>query len=170
MKSIKKSPPKKKQSVDGQARTPMDIALKFLTARSRTVREVERHLDEHQFGEFEVQQVVDRLQALSYLDDQAYADEFVRSRLSTKPLSRNKLKGQLLQHELPSSVIEQALSAIDDETEWKNAKSIAEKYARQLSRYEEEELRERLMQRMIARGFSYDIARRAIDEAIHTPE
>ncbi|HWR24374.1 MAG TPA: regulatory protein RecX [Feifaniaceae bacterium] len=147
----------------------MDTALKFLAAKARTVREVERHLDDSQFGEIEVQQVIDRLLELKYLDDAAYAEEFVRTRLSSKPLSRNKLKEQLLQHELALPVISEALAGIDDAHEYGNALQIAQKYARQLSRYEPEELKERLMQRLVARGFAYDDSRRAIEQATREP-
>ena len=34
--------------------TPMDAALKFLTAKARTVREMEDHLDSLNYGEYEV--------------------------------------------------------------------------------------------------------------------
>lgn len=166
---MKKISAKRKPIKEGMGQTPMDTALKFLSARARTVREVERHLDDHQFGEIEVQQVIDRLLELNYLNDTAYAQEFVRSRLASKPLSRNKLKEQLIQHELPLDVINQALAVISDEQEYENALLIAKKYARQLSRYEPEELRERLMQRMVGRGFGYEESRRAIEEAMQEP-
>ncbi len=166
MKSISAKQKPKKEST---SQTPMDTALKFLAARAHTVREVERHLDEHQFGEFEVQQVIDRLLELSYLDDAAYAREFMRTRLATKPISRNKLKEQLLQHEIPMDTISEALGAIDDAQEYENALLVATKHARQLSRYEPKERYERLMQRMIGRGFTYEDSRRAIEQAMQEP-
>ncbi len=162
-------PSKRTQKKEPLRQTPMDTALKFLAAKARTVREVERHLDDNQFGEIEVQQVVDRLLELHYLDDAAYAKEIIRSRLAAKTLSRNKLKEQLLQHEIPLSTISEALAVIGDAEEYKNALLVAEKHARQLSRYEPEELKERLMQRLIGRGFTYDDSRRAIEQATKEP-
>lgn len=166
---MKKIPAKQKPTKESVRQTPMDTALRFLAVRARTVREVERHLDDHQFGEIEVQQVIDRLLELNYLDDAAYAEEFIRTRLASKPLSRNKLKEQLLQHEIPLVVINKSLAVINDDQEREHALLIAKKYARQLSRYEPEELRERLMQRLAGRGFGYDESRRAIEEATQEP-
>ena len=62
--------------------TPMDAGLKFLTAKARTVREMEDHLDSLNYGEYEVYQVVERLKELGYLDDAKYAADFVSTRLA----------------------------------------------------------------------------------------
>ena len=47
--------------------TPMDAGLKFLTAKARTVREMEDHLDSLNYGEYEVYQVVERLKELGLM-------------------------------------------------------------------------------------------------------
>lgn len=144
-------------------RRPMDVALGYLSARARTVREVERHLDAENYGEAEVQQTVDRLQELGYLNDAEFASEFVRTRLNTKPVSRYKLQEQLYSHELPRDIVEKVLQTVDDDMEKQNALLIARKYAKQMQEFPAEERNRRLMQRMIGRGFSYDIARLALE-------
>ena len=63
----------------------MDIALRYLPSRARTVREVENYLDERQFDEVTV------------------ATEFVQSRLRTKPISRASLSRQLAEHFVDSN-------------------------------------------------------------------
>ena len=143
--------------------TPMDAALKYLTAKARTVREMERHLDELNYGEFEVYQVVERLKELDYLNDEKYAEEFVRSRLATKPVSRKKLYQQMLAHELPKEIIESALAGVDDSSEQDGAREIAEKFNRQLADLPEEERRERVLRRLAGRGYDFDTARTAWD-------
>lgn len=148
-----------------QPRTPMDAALRYLAARPCTVREMERHLDACNFGEFEVAQTVDRLRELSYLDDAKYAEDFVRTRLNTKPVSREKLRAQMLGHELAAETVDAALQTIDDGLELENAASIARKYWKQLAHYEEPERRQRLLLRLTGRGFSYETARRAAELA-----
>ncbi len=153
---------KKRTTPDGTV--PMDAALKFLGARARTVREVERRLDELQFGEVEIMETVQRLEELNLLDDRAYARDFIATRLATKPVSRAHLSAQLYQHEVPRDIIDEALSAVPDETELASARGVAEKYLRQLAAEPDETRRERTMQRMLARGYSYDTARAAMEE------
>ncbi len=148
----------------------MDAALRYLGARARTIREVERHLDDCEYGEVEVYETVERLKELGLLDDVAFANEFVRTRLATKPISRAHLREQLLSHETEQEAIEQALSQIDEETQQRTAIATAEKYARQYVRLAPEERDEMVMRRLLSRGYSYEEARAALREAVEETE
>ncbi len=143
----------------------MDAALKFLGYRARTVRETERHLDECCFGEVEADATIERLKELKLLDDAAYAADFVRTRLATKPVSRAHLIEQLKSHETDTDAIDAALQGVTDEMEEASARSVAEKYARQFARCGEEERRERVLQRLLARGYAFDLAKTCAREA-----
>lgn len=155
---------KPKKAAD-TGRTPMDSAMRFLGARARTVREVERHLDACEYGEVEVYETVERLKELGLLNDAAYAEEFVRTRLATKPVSREHLRRQLMQHETDMDAVEQALTQVDEDAQTRSAAAIAEKYARQYARLPEEERNEMVLRRLLSRGYSYDEARAALSEA-----
>ena len=135
----------------------MDAALHFLGYRARTVRETERHLDEKQYGEYEVAQTIDRLLELGLLDDEKFAADFIETRLSTKPVSRRHLGEQL-----SADVIAAALERVSDEEEQENASRIAEKYWQQFSSLEQRERQSRVMQRLLGRGYDYETARRAL--------
>lgn len=143
--------------------TPMDAGLKFLTAKARTVREMEDHLDSLNYGEYEVYQVVERLKELGYLDDAKYAADFVSTRLAAKPVSRRKLREQLYTHKLPKDLIDAAMEQVTDETEWAGARTVAEKFARQFSALEPEERKLRTMRRLVGRGFEYEASRAALE-------
>lgn len=153
----------KKSSETG--RTPMDAALRYLGARARTIREVERHLDACEYGEVEVYETVERLKDLNLLNDLAFAEEFIRTRLATKPISRAHLREQLLMHETDAEAMEQALSLVDEETQQRSAVEVAEKYARQYARLPERERDEMVIRRLLSRGYSYDDAHAALREA-----
>ncbi len=143
----------------------MDAALSFLTARMRTVREVEEKLDELQYGEADVFSTVERLKELNLLNDEAYAREFVRSRLATKPVSRQKLYLDLKAHKLPEDVIETALNELPEETEGDNAREVAKKFWRQMKGLEVSVRRDRVLRRLMSRGFSTEASLAAIREA-----
>lgn len=143
----------------------MDEALRYLGYCARSVREVERHLDDCQFGEVEVMETVQRLEELNLLNDLQYAKDFVETRLAAKPVSRAHLREQLLAHELPRDVLDEALSAVTDEMEQSHACAVAEKYLRQLSALEARERTQRTLKRLLTRGFDYDTARNALEQA-----
>jgi len=152
----------KPKSSKTTGRTPMDEAMRFLGARARTVREMERRLDACEFGEVEVYETVERLKELNLLDDKAYAEEFVRTRLNTKPVSRAHLRMQLLAHEIDPDALENALLLVGDEQETRSAALIAEKYARQYAKLPEDERNELVLRRLMSRGYGYDAARAAL--------
>ena len=145
--------------------SPMDAALKHLGYRARTVREMERYLDACEYGEVEVMETVARLQALGLLDDRAFAEEFVRSRLASKPVSRAHLSEQLYAHELSRELIDEALSSVPDDAEEENACEIARKYLRQLHALPDGERDERVLKRILSRGYSFELARAALKRA-----
>ena len=155
---------KPKKATD-TGRAPMDAALRYLGGRARTVREVERHLDACEYGEVEVYETVERLKELNLLDDLAYANDFVRTRLATKPISRAHLREQLLAHEIEAGALEQALLQVDEEAQERSAAMVAEKYARQYARLPQQERDEMVIRRLLSRGYTYDEARAAMRES-----
>ncbi|MEG1810254.1 MAG: regulatory protein RecX [Clostridia bacterium] len=150
----------------GANKIPMDAALDYLTAKTRTVREMELYLDAKQYGEYEVYQAVERLKELNYLNDEKYAEDFIASRLATKPVSRKKLSEQLYMHQLPKDVIEGALASVSDETEEENARRMVSKYWRQFETLPEDERRQRVIKRLVARGYSFDMIRTAAKQVM----
>ena len=143
----------------------MDAALSYLTGRMRTVREVEDRLDALQYGEGDILMTVERLKELKLLDDEAYAREFVRSRLATKPVSRQKLYMDLKTHQVPEECIRMALEELPKETESNNALEVAQKFWRQMGHLPEKERRDRVLRRLMSRGFSTEASLAAIRQA-----
>lgn len=159
MNNKKSKPNKAKQGVGAY-----DEALNFLTPKARTVRETEDHLDECDYSEVEITQTVERLLGNGLLDDRKYAENFVETRLNTKPVSRQKLREQLTGHFIPGEIINEALKSVDDETELNNAREVAEKYCRQFSGLELTERLRRVGLRLTSRGFSFDDIKTVLSE------
>ncbi len=143
----------------------MDAALAYLTGRMRTVREMEERLDSLQYGEGDILITVERLKELNLLNDEAYAREFVRSRLAAKPVSRQKLYMDLKAHKVSEELIRETLNELPRETEAENAREVAMKYWRQMSSLEDQVRRERVLRRLMSRGFSTEASLAALKEA-----
>ena len=106
-----------------------------------------------------------RLKELNLLNDEEYAREFVRSRLATKPVSRQKLHMDLRAHRVPEELIDATLNELPRDTEADNALEVAKKYWRQMSALEEPVRRERVLRRLTSRGFSTEASLAAIRQA-----
>ncbi len=143
-----------------------DAALSYLSPKARTVREVELKLDEGSYSEGEIMQTTERLKEAGLLDDEKYARDFIESRLSTKPVSRFRLREQLRAHHVPEEIISAALDVVEPGTEFENAVAVVKKFARQFEGIEDEEKRRRLIySRLQTRGYSHETIIAAMNEA-----
>jgi len=154
---------KRNTKKSNSGKTPMDAALSYLSYRPRTIREMEKYLDGCNYGEYEIQQVIERLMELNYLNDQDYAKEFIRSRLATKPISKRALREQLLRHELSSDIVEEALAVLDDEAELEHAFLVGKKFFLQFEQLPYETRVQRTMKRLLTRGYSYSCIRTVME-------
>ncbi len=145
----------------GNGLSPMDYAMSYLTARDRTEREIQAYLDSKEFGEADIEATVSRLKELGLIDDRRYAEQFVRTRLATKPVSKAHLYRQLLEHQISKNYIAEALEAVDSDSELENAIAVAHKFYRQFSNLDPQIRKQRVLSRLQARGYGYDISSRA---------
>jgi regulatory protein len=98
----------------------MDLALRYLARRDRTVAQVEQFLRHHGASPSRTKQVIDRLSDLRYLDDRAYAQRWIESRLARRTMGRAGLKAELQARGIPETVEEEAvgraLQGVDEDS------------------------------------------------------
>ncbi|MGC9361127.1 MAG: regulatory protein RecX, partial [Anaerolineae bacterium] len=100
--------------------------------------------------------VIERLERAHLLDDEAFAQEWVENRETFRPRSKFALKMELREKGVASRFIEGAVEGLDERA---SAMRAADRKAQQLSRYEWETFRKRLLGYLARRGFGYGIAR-----------
>lgn len=76
-------------------REAVDRAFSYLSHRSRSRFEVERHLRSKGYAAPAVEHALDRCDQLGYLDDREFAAGWVRDRIRLKPRGRFRLKMEL---------------------------------------------------------------------------
>ena len=92
----------------------MDAAAAFLAVRPRSVNETSRRLRHLGYPETLVQQVVERLIEMSYLDDSAFARTWVESRDRARPRGESALRRELALKGVPRPVVDEVLSERDE--------------------------------------------------------
>jgi regulatory protein len=88
----------------------MEAAAGFLAVRSRSVEETRRRLNHLGYPASLCDQVVERLVALSYLDDEAFARAWVESRDRARPRGAVALRRELKLKGVPDETIAQVLA------------------------------------------------------------
>lgn len=136
-------------------------ALDLLSRRQRTERELATGLAKA-FQPDEVQHAVERMRSLGYLDDRAWAKNYVSGPRSTGR-GRALLKRELGLKGVADAVAASAVAEHDDRTE---ARAAASKRARSLRSVEEPKRSRRLYDFLRRRGFSDTVAREAMSAAL----
>jgi regulatory protein len=93
----------------------LDAALRLLSARARSIRELRGRLAKKGFGGRDLSNCILWLEARGYLDDAAFARAFIRDRLRFSPRSRALLHRELRQKGVSSGVADEALTATLEE-------------------------------------------------------
>src|SRR5262249_40740911 len=123
----------------------LDAALRFLSHRQRSEREVRRRLNEKEHDPERIDRVVERLQEVRLIDDGEFADYGLTQRQLHKPRGERALRAELFQKGVPREVVDEALEN-DGRDEARDAYRAAERRAAALSRLDEASFRQRLAQ------------------------
>ncbi|MDX1579077.1 MAG: regulatory protein RecX [Gemmatimonadota bacterium] len=149
------------------------IALRYLSVRPRSRREVELRLRRAGIGTDAIASTATRMRELGYLDDRAFAAAFVRDRIRLKPSGARRLRSDLRARGVSAEDAE--LGIREAMAELRTAEEdllerAAAKRARRLDRLEPERARRRLFAFLTRRGFEAADARRWIDRRWPPPE
>lgn len=134
----------------------LTYALRILSRRMYTVREMEAKLKGQGCPDEVAQEVLAYLQEKGYLDDRFYARLWVERRLDLKPMGRRRLAWELKQKGVPEEVVAKALAEVTAEEEEERALRLV---ARRFSLPEEREKAGAFLWR---RGFSPEVINRVL--------
>jgi len=135
-----------------------DSAARFLGLRPRSTREVRDNLARKQIPPNVIDAAMERLTALGYIDDRAFAALWVQDRMTFKPSSPRALRYELRQKGIANDIIDAVLSDLDAED---SAYRAAQAQARRLRGTARREFENKLGAFLQRRGFSYGQARTA---------
>lgn len=138
-----------------------DRALFYLGFRARSRAEMERYLREKEFSQATIEATLVRLTGEGYLNDAAFAQGWTGSRQRTRPKSRRALRHELRQKGIDQASIEAALTDVDED---EAAASALSAKLRQWQHLDEETYFKKAMGFLGRRGFSYPVARAAVEE------
>jgi len=97
----------------------MHLAVRYLARWDRTVAQVEQFLRGKGASPAQARQTIGRLSDLRYLNDRAYAERWIESRLARQPMGRERLKAELQAKGIAETVadgaIRSSLRGVDEE-------------------------------------------------------
>lgn len=149
-----------------QYRFALDRAVGYLAVRARSTREIEHKLLQAGYRPCTVEMVIYKLQRENLLDDADFARQWVESRQAHK-LGRTRIAQELRRKGVSQEEAEEALSAIDDDDQLAGAIALAEKAAARIKPGEDQrKVASRITGMLARRGYSWDIAKQAIQQVL----
>lgn len=140
-------------------------ALRYIGIRPRSCHQVETYLMGKGYTKERAVDVRELCEQKGYLNDTAFAKQWVQERLINKSLGSFALRQELMQKGISSQIIQSALRGIDQDDEVMAARKLAIKKCRgreiPLSMKEEVKLLTYLMRK----GFSHSIVQKIKQEA-----
>ncbi|MGJ9385174.1 recombination regulator RecX [Salipaludibacillus sp. CF4.18] len=142
----------------------MQKTLNFLSYRMRSEVEIQRYLRdlEVDIAEEEISQMIDKLKKLDFLDDQRFAEAFVRTKRDAHKKGPLVIKQELLQKGVDKKIIEAAMEEYSKELQLDTAIKMVEKKQSSYKKEGEKKKEQKLVQFLIQRGFDQTTAYEAI--------
>ena len=152
--------------VADRIRAAREVALVYLGYRARTAHEVQQKLVQSGFEAAVAEDTVVRLHELGYLDDEAYARNYVEARFRNRGYGPGRLRRDLRRRGVAAGLIDTVLDEMMvQEDLLAAARGHAEKrWPRLAAEADPYKRRKKLSDYLVRRGFSFDVVRRVIDD------
>jgi regulatory protein len=147
-----------------------NIALRSLNMAPRSRWQLEQKLAQKGVCESVSQQVLDRLSEVGLVDDRAFAQMLVNSRVTLRGLAPLALRQELRRKGIAESIIEESLVDLDHEAQLAHALLQGEKKMRVLSGLPEEVVARRLAGFLARKGYSSSLIWRVVAQLTRVNE
>ena len=143
-------------------RYAFDSAVAMLSHKMRTYSEIKSRLLERNIDPAAVSAALGKLTEYGYVDDKAYAQEFVQSAIGAAKYGRIVLEHKLKERGIGDENISSAMAAFTSDIE----RNIAERHLDALrTRYKDDKTpRRKIFAALFRRGFSYDLINTLLSE------
>ncbi|OWR27911.1 RecX family transcriptional regulator [Saccharibacillus sp. O23] len=150
---------------DNERQIAYTQALNYLGFQARTSGEIEKKLLEKEIDPEAAAETVRRLEEEKLIDDASYAQEWAKQRVTGRKKGKVLVKQELRRKGIDQELIEEALDALGDEDELRSAEELAAKKWR-TTKGELWDRKRKTAAFIMRRGFSSDIARKALDRVL----
>lgn len=130
------------------------LALRYLATRRRTSRELEQMLQRKGVSPVHIEAILGEFQRFRYLDDRAFARDWVEERRSRKGFGTARIRRELEEKGVAEELIAEALGEVEEEDEFRLALEVAESRLSRMRSLPWPVLERRLGRQLLNRGFS----------------
>ena len=152
--------------IENEKKLAKQRVLKILATANKTKKEIILKLRERKFSKDAIDSAIKFVDEYNFVNEENIAQNLVEGSYSRKKYSKRAMVSKLRQKGIESSIIENTVSLIDDDTEYKNALYFAEKKIHSISDEDIYKVKRKLISALSYRGFSYDIIQKVTKEVL----
>ena len=144
----------------------LERAVRMLSERACSKKEIEKRLFSARYDKNVIELVLYNLEKEKLLDDLDFAEQWVQSR--SKKYGSSRIYRELRIKGVDADTAESVLECISEEEQAEHAVQLAEKKIRSLrDSCDSVKLKQRVVGSLIRRGYSWEIASKAYETALH---
>lgn len=147
--------------------TPTEAMQKiaaFCAYQERTQKEVESKLRGYGLDEDEAGEIIIRLSREKLLDEERYAQAFVRGHYRNKKWGRRRITQELKQKGISDYCIKSGLKEIDGDEYYQNLVDLLEKKDRQEKESHPHKRRQKIQVYLMMKGYEQDLIKMALED------
>src|SRR3989344_3776856 len=149
------------EEIKEQAEHAFTRALRYLSFRARSEKEIFEYLSKKKHDPLIIQQVIKRLKEKKFLDDTEFAKLWIEQRQMLKGKSKFVIKQELIAKGVAKEIIDDVLEKFS-QTDLEAAKNLFEKKKRRFSHYVGREYEKKVSEFLQRKGFSWDIVKKIL--------
>jgi regulatory protein len=135
-------------------------ALKYLSYRPRSEKEIRDRLIRKQFDPMIIDQVIDKLKEDKFLNDTQFAEWWTEQRQTFRGKSKYVIKSELSEKGIDRNTIETSL--VNAQDDYETAKEFIKRKGRKFERYSGEEYTQKVTGFLQRKGFSWDVIQKIL--------
>lgn len=134
----------------------VQMAIKYISVRLRSIKEMKMYLLKKEATSDEVEVVINKLLEIGYLDDDRFTKAYIKDKLNFTMMGDYKIKMELNRLGVDSLIIEENINEIDDSVIEDKIKKIIEKDIRTNKKYSGIALKNKIYNHLLTQGYSKD--------------
>lgn len=142
------------------------VVLRLLTNAPKSRAELEKALARKGCPDDVAREVLDRMEQVGLVDDEAYAQMFVRSKQAGRGLARRALAHELRKKGVDDEVAEGVLAEVDPHEERETARALVDKRLRSMRGLDRTVQTRRLAGMLARKGYGSEVAMSVVREAL----
>ncbi|TYR79229.1 recombination regulator RecX [Priestia megaterium] len=139
-------------------------AISYLSYRMRSEKEVKEYLAKKEISAIIIQQVIQKLLANRYLNDEEFAKAYVLTQMNTTPKGPRVIKRELQEKGISESIITLSLCEYPKEQQIETATKLIAKLKGKYKKMSQVMMKQKVEQFLANKGYSFSIINEAFNE------